>query len=65
MGLRSKGESDVAALAQNFGGGGVHAAGFKTDMPFETLYDMVVSAALKRLKHKMFDGVLNILNRPE
>ncbi|HHT87096.1 MAG TPA: bifunctional oligoribonuclease/PAP phosphatase NrnA [Clostridiales bacterium] len=51
VGLRSKGESDVAALAQNFGGGGhVHAAGFKTDMPFETLYDMVVSAAIEALE---------------
>lgn len=51
VGLRSKGNNDVAALAQNFGGGGhFHAAGVKTDLPFESLYDMIVSAAIDTLE---------------
>ena len=59
VGLRSKGESDVAALAQNFGGGGHNAAGFKTDMPFETRFVMVVSAAIEALSINV-RRVLNI-----
>jgi phosphoesterase RecJ-like protein len=45
--LRSKGTVDVAAFAQQFGGGGhARAAGLKLDEPFAAAHDKVVGAML-------------------
>jgi phosphoesterase RecJ-like protein len=43
--LRSKGQIDVAAFAQQFGGGGhARASGLKIDGEFQAAHDKVVSA---------------------
>jgi phosphoesterase RecJ-like protein len=48
--LRSKGQVDVAAFAQQFGGGGhARASGLKLDAPFQAAHDRVLSAMLHRL----------------
>jgi phosphoesterase RecJ-like protein len=45
--LRSKGQIDVAAFAQQFGGGGhARAAGLKVDGDFQAAHDKVVNAML-------------------
>ena len=51
IGLRSKSFADVAALAQNFGGGGhIRAAGCRVHMELSKLHDLVISAARDALR---------------
>ena len=48
--LRSKGQVDVAAFAEQFGGGGhARAAGLKVDKPLDVACDIVVKAMTDRL----------------
>ena len=48
--LRSKGQIDVAALAQDFGGGGhARAAGARLDEPLSAVREKLVAAVLRRL----------------
>jgi phosphoesterase RecJ-like protein len=47
--FRSKGQVDVAAFAQQFGGGGhARASGAKVEGPLQTAHDRIVSEAVKR-----------------
>jgi phosphoesterase RecJ-like protein len=49
--LRSKGAVDVAAFAEQFGGGGhARAAGLKIADTFQNAHDRVVAAMLARLR---------------
>lgn len=50
--LRSKGQLDVAAFAQRFGGGGhARAAGLKLNEPFESARRKVIAALVEHFSH--------------